>query len=104
LTASCGFGYQGQCCCECALHLVARPRCHHLGGVGFCEGPYPSFEDPSLVVIAKEGERARRKAEHEKEHPVRYVCLAFADEGIAQTDWNEHGSCEMWTPKKNQGT
>ena len=93
MTAACGFGHDGQCCCECALHLVAKPRCHHLGGVGVC-GPYAPFDSVlDKITYAIERERLR------EEQGITYVCLAFASEGIAQTDWQEHGSCEMWTAK-----
>lgn len=97
MTASCGFGYQGQCCCECALHLVARPRCHHLGGKGACG---PRKTDNVVDQIVAELEHAERV---EAEGPTRYVCLVLADHGIAYTDWGEHGCCECWTPKKKHG-
>lgn len=96
LTAACGFGYQGQCCCECALLLVAKPRCHHLGGDGNC-GPYAAFDGATVldkITHAVERERLR------EEQGTTYVCLAFASEGIAVTNWREHGSCEAWVTKK----
>lgn len=91
----CGFGYQGQCCCECALHLVAKPRCYHLGGEGRC-GPMLSFGATVLDKITHSVDKRRR----EEEEGISYVCLAFASEGVAMTDWREHGSCEMWTEKE----
>jgi len=96
MTARCGFGYQGQCCCECAHHLVAKPRCHHLGGKGAC-GPR-STDGNLLDGLAAELDHAHQV---EEEGPTTYVCLGFAYEGIALTDWREHGSCEMWAPKES---
>ncbi len=78
LTAVCGFGYNGQCCCECALQLVARPKCHHLSG------PRPCGSEP------------------EPDEKTGYVCLVFIDEGIAHTEWSKHGACEAWTPRDNK--
>lgn len=45
------------------------------------------------TVKIDELEEAERKK-------YRYVCMAFALDGIACTDWGEHGSCEVWTPKE----
>ena len=94
LTAKCGFGYQGQCCCECALHLVAKPRCHHLGGKGACG---PKGADNVLDHVAAEVDHAHRL---EDQGLPTYVCLAIAGDGIALTDWKEHGSCELWTQRR----
>jgi hypothetical protein len=80
--------------------LVAKPRCHHLGGKGVC-GPYPDlFNSTVLDEITCAVERARL----EEEQGIRYVCLVFASEGVALTDWDEHGSCGAWTPKETSGT
>jgi hypothetical protein len=72
--SSCGYGYKGDCCCECALRLDSHPRCECLGGRGTCG-----------------------KSDHT------YVCIAMASEGIAFTDWADHGSCEMWMAKPKKG-
>jgi hypothetical protein len=50
-----------------------------------------------MVVIAKTVRCA--ELEEEEKKTFRFVCLAFASDGVAQTDWDEHGSCEMWTAK-----
>lgn len=97
MTAKCGFGYEGRCCCECALHLVAKPRCVCLGGTRE-HLPYPMPGDNEMVVIAKTVRC--QELEAKERQTARYVCLAFAHEGIAQTDWDEHGSCEEWRPKE----
>jgi len=95
LTATCGFGHQGQCCCECALLLVAKPRCHHIGGKGACG---PRTTNNLVDRIVAEVEHAERV---EEEGPTTYVCLAYSDQGIAQTDWNQHGCCEVWTARQD---
>ena len=81
------------------FHLVAKPRCTCLGGIREHQ-PLPLATEPEMVYLAKtvkcqELEEAERKA-------FGFVCVGFALEGIAQTDWPEHGSCEMWTPKQDR--
>lgn len=78
--APCGFGYDGRCCCTCVYRLDAKPRCHHLGGKGEC-GPVGNSPLHRLAVAGR--------------MPESYVCMAFASEGVAITDWTEHGVCEM---------
>ena len=82
--APCGFGYAGRCCCTCVYRLDAKPRCHHLGGKGECTRTNAS----ALHRLADAGAK-----------PASYVCAAFAHEGIALTDWTEHGCCEEHTFK-----
>ena len=84
------------CCCGCSKRLVAKPRCHHQGGKGVC-GPYALPGANVLDRIVADVERSRL----EDEQGSTYVCLAFASDGIAQTDWEEHGCCELWS--KNSG-
>lgn len=74
--AACGFGYQGQCCCECSLLLRDKPSCDHTGAKrnNLC----PEVSD-------------------------RFVCLVFADEGIALTKASPHGACECWTARTQGG-
>ena len=70
--APCGFGHDGQCCCDCSLLLMDRPSCDHAGA---------KRNDPCPEPNGK------------------FVCLAFAEDGFAMTDAREHGCCVMWTGK-----
>ena len=85
--APCGFGYDGSCCCTCGHQLIAKPRCHHLGGIGKCgseligAGPLKQLADEGV-----DGETS-------------YVCMLFASDGIAMTDWLLHGCCECHYPR-----
>jgi len=64
--------------------------CGCLGGPGEkCKSK--SLNLGALGSLAEEGVNANTK----------YVCLAFASEGRAITDWSEHGFCEMWTSRSD---
>ena len=89
--APCGHGYDGKCCCTCALQLVAEPRCACLGGPGAkCKGNLVKGNKGALGALANEF----------VDEAAEFVCLAFAHDGIAITNWTRHGCCEMWSPRE----
>ena len=86
--APCGHGYDGMCCCTCGYQLIAKPRCHHLGGKGKC--------GDNLDILGARSTAIGALASEAVDVDATFVCLLFTSEGIVMTDWPRHSVCECW--------